>query len=57
LSGGSGTIWGAILGALLIGVLRNGSNLLDISAFWQQVAIGTIIVVAVFIDQRQKRKP
>ncbi|MCI0496145.1 ABC transporter permease [candidate division KSB1 bacterium] len=57
LSGGSGTIWGAILGALLIGVLRNGSNLLDISAFWQQVAIGTIIVIAVFIDQRQKRKP
>ncbi|MCU0645615.1 MAG: ABC transporter permease, partial [bacterium] len=57
LSGGSGTIWGAILGALLIGVLRNGSNLLDISAFWQQVAIGTIIVIAVFVDQRQKRKP
>jgi len=56
LSGGSGTIWGAILGALLIGVLRNGSNLLDISAFWQQVAIGTIIVFAVFIDQRQKVK-
>ncbi|MFZ5516126.1 MAG: ABC transporter permease [Candidatus Zhuqueibacterota bacterium] len=56
LSGGSGTIWGAILGALLIGVLRNGSNLLDISAFWQQVAIGTIIVFAVFIDQHQKAK-
>lgn len=56
LSGGSGTIWGAILGALLIGVLRNGSNLLDISAFWQQVAIGTIIVIAVFIDQYHKSK-
>jgi len=56
LSGGSGTIWGAILGALLIGVLRNGSNLLDISAFWQQVAIGTIIVVAVFIDQYHKSR-
>lgn len=56
LSGGSGTIWGAILGALLIGVLRNGSNLLDISAFWQQVAIGTIIIIAVFIDQYQKSR-
>jgi ribose transport system permease protein len=56
LSGGSGTIWGAILGALLIGVLRNGSNLLDISAFWQQVAIGTIIVIAVFIDQYHKSR-
>ncbi len=54
LSGGAGTIWGAILGALLIGVLRNGCNLLDISAFWQQVAIGAIIVIAVFIDQYQK---
>lgn len=56
LSGGSGTIWGAILGALLIGVLRNGSNLLDISAFWQQVAIGSIIVIAVFIDQYHKSR-
>ena len=56
LSGGIGTIWGAILGALLIGVLRNGCNLLDISAFWQQVAIGAIIVVAVFIDQYQKKR-
>ena len=55
LSGGAGTIWGAILGALLIGVLRNGCNLLDISAFWQQVAIGAIIVIAVFIDQYQKK--
>ncbi len=34
-----------------MGVLRNGSNLLDISAFWQQIAIGSIIIVAVFIDQ------
>ncbi len=56
LSGGNGTIWGAMLGALVIGVLRNGCNLLDISAFWQQVAIGIIIVIAVFIDQYQKRR-
>ncbi len=56
LSGGEGTILGAILGALLIGVLRNGCNLLDVSAFWQQVAIGAIIVVAVFVDQYQKRR-
>ncbi|MBC8183208.1 ABC transporter permease [candidate division KSB1 bacterium] len=56
LSGGAGTIWGAILGALLIGVLRNGCNLMDISAFWQQVAIGALIVIAVFIDQYQKNR-
>ncbi|HUU29898.1 MAG TPA: ABC transporter permease [archaeon] len=51
LSGGEGTVLGAIVGAQIMGVLRNGCNLLDISAFWQQVAIGAIIVVAVFIDQ------
>ena len=53
--GGRGPIWRAILGSLPIGVLRNGCNLLYISAFWQQVAIGAIIVVAVFIDQYQKK--
>ncbi len=51
LSGGEGTVLGAVIGALIMGVLRNGSNLLDISAFWQQIAIGSIIIVAVFIDQ------
>lgn len=55
LSGGVGTVWGALIGSLLIGFLRNGCNLLDISNFWQQVAIGSIIVLAVFIDQRQKK--
>jgi ribose transport system permease protein len=56
LSGGEGTIVGAIIGAMTIGVLRNGCNLLDISDFWQRVAIGTIIIGAVFIDQYQKRR-
>jgi ribose transport system permease protein len=37
-----------------MGVLRNGCNLLDISAFWQQVAIGAIIIIAVFIDQTRR---
>lgn len=56
LSGGEGTIAGAIIGALIMGVLRNGCNLLDISAFWQQIAIGTIIIAAVFADQYRKHK-
>lgn len=56
LSGGEGSILGAIIGALIMGVLRNGCNLLDISAFWQQIAIGTIIIVAVFSDQYRKHK-
>lgn len=55
-SGGEGTIIGAIIGALIMGVLRNGCNLLDVSVFWQQIAIGLIIIVAVFIDQYRKEK-
>ena len=55
LSGGAGTIAGAMIGALIIGILRNGCNLLDISAFWQQVAIGSIIIIAVFMDQYKKK--
>ncbi len=56
LSGGEGTILGALIGAMIMGVLRNGCNLLDISAFWQQVAIGAVIVIAVFIDQYRHRR-
>ena len=56
LSGGEGTILGAIIGALIMGVLRNGCNLLDISAFWQQIAIGSIFVIAVFVDQYRKHR-
>ncbi|MBN2412492.1 ABC transporter permease [candidate division KSB1 bacterium] len=56
LSGGAGTILGAMIGALIMGILRNGCNLLDISEFWQQIAIGSIIIIAVFADQYQKYK-
>lgn len=56
LSGGEGTVAGALIGALIMGVLRNGCNLLDISAFWQQVAIGAIIIIAVFIDQTRRAR-
>lgn len=51
-SGGIGTIWGAIVGALILGVLRNGLTLLGVHPYWQQVAEGVIIVVAVIIDMR-----
>jgi len=56
LSGGQGTVLGAMVGALIMGILRNGCNLLDISAFWQMAAIGAIILVAVFYDQRHRRR-
>ncbi len=55
LSGGRGTIMGAIVGAVLMGILRNGLVLLNVSAYWQQVAIGLVIVVAVVMDRKTKR--
>ena len=51
LGGGEGTIPGTILGVFIIGVLRNGLVLLGISPFWQEVVIGSIIILAVGIDK------
>lgn len=56
LSGGEGTILGTLLGCLIIGVLRNGLVLLGISAFWQEFAIGAVIILAVGIDMWSRRK-
>jgi len=55
LLGGEGTLLGALIGALVMGVLRNGLNLLNVSSFFQQVVIGTVIIVAVLIDMGLKR--
>jgi len=56
LMGGEGTIVGTIIGAFVIGVLRNGLNLLNVSAFWQQIAIGIVIIGAVFLDRIKRRR-
>lgn len=56
LSGGEGTILGTVLGVLIIGVLRNGLVLLGISPFWQETAIGLVIILAVGIDKWSKRR-
>ncbi len=56
LSGGQGTVPGTIVGALIMGVLANGSNLLGISSFMQQVLIGAVIVLAVTFDEFQRRR-
>jgi ribose transport system permease protein len=53
--GGVGTVGGTLVGALIIGVLRNGLNLLDVSAYWQTVVIGAVIVVAVWVDVLRQR--
>src|SRR5687767_695898 len=47
LAGGEGTAGGSLVGALLMGVVRNGLNLLNVSAYWQKAAIGSIILGAV----------
>jgi ribose transport system permease protein len=53
--GGVGTAGGTLIGALIIGFLRNGLNLLDVSAYWQMVVIGAVIVAAVCIDVLRQR--
>lgn len=50
LAGGEGGVGGTLIGALIMGVLRNGLNLLGVSSFLQQVVIGLVIVVAVLLD-------
>lgn len=54
LLGGSGSLIGTLIGALIMGVLRNGLNLLGISSFLQQIVIGLVIVVAVLVDSALK---
>ncbi|MDB9786910.1 substrate-binding domain-containing protein [Bacteriovoracaceae bacterium] len=51
LTGGVGSVIGTLIGALIMGVLRNGLNLLDISSYLQQIIIGGVIILAVIIDR------
>ena len=56
LLGGQGTLGGALVGALVMGVLRNGLNLLNVSSFFQQVVIGVVIIGAVMVDASLKQR-
>ncbi len=57
LMGGVGTVSGTIIGAFIIGVLRNGLNMLGVQGFVQQIIIGLVIIIAVSVDQlRNSRK-
>jgi ribose transport system permease protein len=53
--GGVGTVSGTLAGALIMGVLRNGLNLLNVSAAWQTIVIGIVIVAAVWVDVLRQR--
>lgn len=55
LSGAKGRALGAILGALIMATLENGGNLLGVDPFYLQIAIGALILIAVFFDQVQQR--
>jgi ribose transport system permease protein len=55
LSGAKGRALGAILGALIMATLENGGNLLGVDPFYLQIAIGALILIAVFFDQAQQR--
>ncbi|MDO8541796.1 MAG: ribose ABC transporter permease [Opitutaceae bacterium] len=56
LMGGQGSVMGTLIGALIMGVLRNGLNLLNVSSFIQQLVIGAVIIVAVLIDMALKQR-
>jgi inositol transport system permease protein len=55
-AGGIGTIQGTIIGTMIMGVLQNGLDLLNVSAYWQQVVKGLVIIFAVMFDMKRHKK-
>jgi len=55
LSGGAGTLVGTMIGSLIIAVLNNGLVILGINPFWQFIAVGVVIIIAVLIDQARDK--
>lgn len=56
LNGGEGSVVGTLIGAFIMGLLSNGADLLNISNYWQQVIIGSVIILAVTLDEFRKRR-
>lgn len=56
LMGGVGSISGTMIGAFIIGILRNGLNMAGVSAFIQQIVIGCVVIGAVYVDQLRNRR-
>jgi len=56
LAGGEGTVGGTVVGSLVISLVRNAMNLLNVPTFWQQFVLGTVIILAVILDQWRRRR-
>jgi ribose transport system permease protein len=56
LFGGSGRMLGTVVGAFIPSILRNGFILLDVQPYWQNVAVGAVLIVAVYLDQLRRRQ-
>jgi ribose transport system permease protein len=56
LRGGEGSVLGTLVGAFIMGLLANGSDLLGTNPYWQQVIIGAVIILAVSFDELRKRR-
>jgi len=56
MMGGEGSVPGAVLGAFIIGVMRNGLNLLGVNVYWQNFVMGAIIILAVYFDLTRRRR-
>ena len=54
LFGGVGTIFGTVVGLFIPAVLQNGFVIVGVQPFWQQVAVGAVLVAAVYVDQRRR---
>jgi ribose transport system permease protein len=55
LFGGTGTIFGTLIGTFIISILVTGLVLLNVQPFWQQVAVGAVLIIAVVLDQVRRR--
>lgn len=56
MTGGMGSVGGTVIGAMIIGILNNGLNLLQVPSYWQKICKGLIIIIAVYIDSVKNNK-
>ena len=56
LFGGKGRMGGTVIGAFIPAILRNGFILMDVQPYWQNVAVGAVLIAAVYVDQERRRR-